>query len=96
VISTVNGGDLTAEGIGRFDIRNVNGGIRMTGITGSGSVHTVNGPVTVHFARNPTEQCDFKTVNGGIDAGSLERAMQQKRCIRIIFCHQRFWKWHNS
>jgi hypothetical protein len=68
VISTVNGGDLTAEGIGRFDIRNVNGGIGMTGITGSGSVHTVNGPVTVHFARNPTEQCDFKTVNGGIDA----------------------------
>jgi hypothetical protein len=67
VASTVNGGDLTVDGGGDFEVSNVNGGIRMTALTGSGEAHTVNGPIAVHFARNPRERCDFKTVNGGID-----------------------------
>jgi hypothetical protein len=54
VISTVNNGDVQVDGAdGPFDIKNVNGGISMTGIANSGAAHTVNGPVSVHFARNP-------------------------------------------
>jgi hypothetical protein len=68
VISTVNNGDVQVNGAdGPFDIKNVNGGISMTGISNSGDAHTVNGPVAVHFARNPPSASSFKSINGAID-----------------------------
>lgn len=39
----------------------------MTGIGGSGNVHTVNGPITVRFAKNPSRPSSFKSVNGELD-----------------------------
>ena len=54
-LKTVNHSHITVEGTsGDFKISNVNGGIEMQEVEGSGSVHTVNGPVKVTFARNPT------------------------------------------
>jgi hypothetical protein len=65
----VNKGHVKVEGTsGDFKINNVNGGIEMYDIEGQGSIHTVNGPVKVTFARNPTGPVSFKSVNGTIEA----------------------------
>ena len=67
-LCTINGGDLSVQGTrGDFDIDNVNGNIEMRDVAGSGSAHTVNGPVTVTFTANPTQKSSFKTVNGNVD-----------------------------
>jgi hypothetical protein len=68
LLGTVNGGDVRVENTtGDFDIGDVNGGIEMREVAGSGPVHTVNGKISVLFARNPAKNCSFKTVNGGIE-----------------------------
>lgn len=68
VVSTVNNGDLHLNGTGGdFDAGNINGAIYMSAISGSGDVHTVNGPISVHFARNPSGPCSFKSINGQLD-----------------------------
>jgi hypothetical protein len=68
VVSTVNHGDVHVDGMtGDFDVSDVNGGIVMTKISGSGDVHTVNGPVRVEFAKNPAGASSFKSVNGALD-----------------------------
>jgi len=62
------GGDVRVESTtGDFDVANVNGGIEMREVAGSGPVHTVNGKISVLFARNPAKNCSFKTVNGSIE-----------------------------
>jgi DUF4097 and DUF4098 domain-containing protein YvlB len=67
-LRTVNHAKITVQGTsGDFAISNVNGGIEMSDIQGSGSVHTVNGPVKVTFARNPSGPTSFKSVNGTLD-----------------------------
>jgi hypothetical protein len=67
-LGTVNNGDVRVENTtGDFDISNVNRGIDMTEVSGSGRVHTVNGPIKVLFARNPSSACSFGTVNGSIE-----------------------------
>jgi len=71
-VSTVNRGDIRIENVsGNFDVSNVNRGIEMAGITGSGRVHTVNGGIKVLFTKNPTEACSFGTVNGSIETTFL-------------------------
>jgi hypothetical protein len=68
IISTVNAGDVSLDGTtGDFEVSNVNGGIRMTHISGSGDARTVNGPVSVEFSRNPAGPSRFKTINGEVD-----------------------------
>ena len=67
-LKTVNKSHILVEGTsGEFRISNVNGGIVMRDVEGQGSVHTVNGPVKVTFARNPTGATSFKSVNGTLD-----------------------------
>ena len=45
-LGTVNGGDIRVENTtGDFDVGNVNGGIEMREVAGSGLVHTVNGKI---------------------------------------------------
>jgi DUF4097 and DUF4098 domain-containing protein YvlB len=48
-------------------VGNVNGGIHLSSIGGSGDAHTVNGPILVQFAKNPTAACSFKSINGHVD-----------------------------
>jgi DUF4097 and DUF4098 domain-containing protein YvlB len=67
-LGTVNGGDVRVENTtGDFDVANVNGGIELREVAGSGPVHTVNGRISVLFSSNPAKNCSFKTVNGGIE-----------------------------
>jgi hypothetical protein len=67
-LRTVNDSHILVSGTsGEFRIRNVNGGIEMREVEGSGTVSTVNGPVKVTFAKNPTGATSFKSVNGTLD-----------------------------
>jgi hypothetical protein len=67
-IATVNDGDVTVEGVnGAFELRNVNGAVRLVGAAGSGTINTVNGDVDATFARVPAEPSSFRTVNGELD-----------------------------
>ncbi|MCJ7681790.1 MAG: hypothetical protein MUP70_13760, partial [Candidatus Aminicenantes bacterium] len=67
-IKTVTEGDVSVQNVeGDFEVRNVNGKILIDGIAGSGSAHTVNGGVTVHFDSNPKNDCSFKTINGDLE-----------------------------
>ncbi len=67
-LATVNGGDVVVEGVrGNFDVRNVNGAVRLTGVRGAGRISTVNGAVSAVFERAPPAATSFKTVNGKID-----------------------------
>jgi hypothetical protein len=67
-LRTVNGGDVTVREVrGRFSVHNVNGGIEMLGMAGSGEAQTVNGEVKVAFRENPREDSSFESVNGDID-----------------------------
>jgi hypothetical protein len=81
-LGTVNKGDVRVENTtGDFDISNVNRGIEMTEVAGSGHVHTVNGPIHVLFAKNPSSACSFGTVNGSIETefrGSLNADVRVK------------------
>ena len=64
----MNKGDVIVENVnGTFEVGNVNGGIDMTGIAGSGLASTVNGRVEVQFKKNPESRCGFKTINGSIE-----------------------------
>jgi hypothetical protein len=68
VLKTVNHGDiLVKKTTGDFEIHGINGGIEMEEVAGSGSVRTINGPVKVTFAKNPTGECRFYTLNGKLD-----------------------------
>ncbi|NQT25370.1 hypothetical protein HQ585_08445 [candidate division KSB1 bacterium] len=66
-VRTVNGSDITVHDIrGDYDVHNVNGGIEMAGIAGSGDAITVNGPVSCQFDENPEDDCEFRSINGDI------------------------------
>ncbi len=65
---TVNRGQIRVQDVaGDFDIHNVNGGIELRGMSGSGRARTVNGRVVAAFAANPTRDTGFETVNGDVD-----------------------------
>lgn len=69
-VSTVTDGDVEVRGVeGTFDIRNVNGKVRVIDAAAAGDARTVNGGVTVVFRREPGGACLFKTVNGDVEVG---------------------------
>jgi hypothetical protein len=57
-LSTVNDGEIY--------VRNINGGIEMEGIGGSGEVYALNHDVTVDFVKNPTRASRFGSLNGDL------------------------------
>lgn len=70
VVSTVTDGDVEIRGVeGAFDVRNVNGRVRILDAAAAGDARTVNGGVTVVFRREPGGACHFKTVNGDVEVG---------------------------
>jgi hypothetical protein len=72
-LKTVNHGAVSVKNVdGSFHIENVNGGITMGGISGSGSFSTVNGDIKVEFAKNPDSNSSFQTINGRLDARFAE------------------------
>jgi DUF4097 and DUF4098 domain-containing protein YvlB len=52
---------------GNFSVHNVNGGIDMQNMAGSGVAKTVNGGVKITFRENPREKSEFSTINGNVD-----------------------------
>jgi hypothetical protein len=67
-LCTVNGGAVHVVGtVGDFEIDNVNGGITLSGMRGSGRAETVNGAVSAEFAENPKAASSYKSVNGDLD-----------------------------
>ncbi len=68
IAKTVNGGDVSASGLGgHYELANVNGGVTLAEMSGAGSASTVNGAIHAAFSRNPGEGCTFRTINGEID-----------------------------
>jgi DUF4097 and DUF4098 domain-containing protein YvlB len=67
-LRSVNGEIKTQGTRGKFNVHGVNGAVSMTGVAGSGKLDTVNGKTTIAFSESPKEPCDFKTVNGAIEA----------------------------
>jgi len=67
-LRTVNEGEIRVRDIrGKYSVHNVNGGIEMLAMAGSGKATTVNGEVKVTFRENPREDSAFESVNGDID-----------------------------
>jgi len=66
-LKTVLHGDIyLAKTSGDYIINNVNGGIKMEQMQGSGDVYAVNGNVEVDFSRNPRNDCRFGSLNGTV------------------------------
>lgn len=66
-LSNVNRGDIKIEGTtGDFEVTNVNGGIEMLDVAGSGRAGTINKDVRIVFRANPAGPSSFKTINGDV------------------------------
>jgi hypothetical protein len=67
-LRTINHGAITVRNVsGDYDIENINGGIEMAEIGGSGRAYALNGAVTVRFNRNPQGPSYYGSLNGDVD-----------------------------
>jgi len=67
-LRTVNRGNIRVENIaGTFDVENVNGGLELLEVSGSGHAYALNRPVKVLFSGNPAAASDFGSLNGDVD-----------------------------
>lgn len=68
-VSTVNNGEVHVENTkGDYvEANNVNGGIRLTNITGKTKVNCVNGDVDISYAQNPKVASKYYALNGDIN-----------------------------
>jgi hypothetical protein len=67
-LKTVDGRAVRVRDVsGMFSVSNVNGGITMDEIKGSGTARTVNGQIHVTFRENPRNDSQFASVNGSVD-----------------------------
>jgi hypothetical protein len=67
-LKTVNDGEISVEDVrGDYEVNNINGGITMLGLAGSGKVYAVNGEVKLDFVSNPKSDCYFGSLNGDVD-----------------------------
>jgi len=67
-LRTVNRGNIRVEKTaGTFDIENINGGLELVEVSGSGHAYALNRPVNVLFSRNPAAASDFGSLNGDVD-----------------------------
>ncbi len=69
VLRTVNGGEVTVEGVnGRIEVNNVNGGIRLTDVGGGVIANTVNGRLVATLRQVPANTpMSFTSFNGSVD-----------------------------
>ncbi len=68
-IRNVNSGEVSVEGIaGGYDVENINGGITMRDVAGSGRAYALNGGLHVTFRDNPRESSYFGSLNGVVEA----------------------------
>jgi len=68
ILRTIQGRSVRVRDVtGTFPISNVNGGVTMDDVAGSGTARTINGPIKVSFQENPRGDSRFASVNGGVD-----------------------------
>jgi DUF4097 and DUF4098 domain-containing protein YvlB len=66
-LKTINDGDIYVEGVkGNFDVNNINGGIEMKEISGSGKAYALNKDLEVVYNKNPESDCYFGSLNGDV------------------------------
>ena len=66
-LHTINGGDILVDGVsGDFDVHIINGPVRMSRVSGSGKVYSLNGGVDLVFSKNPEDSCRFGSLNGKV------------------------------
>jgi hypothetical protein len=66
-LKTINDGQIKVrDGTGDYEVKNINGGIEMTGAAGSGKVYALNGAVKVTFRENPRAASSFGSLNGEV------------------------------
>ncbi|MBZ5538710.1 MAG: hypothetical protein LAO31_22410 [Acidobacteriia bacterium] len=67
-LRTVNHGEIAIDNAeGKYDVENVNGGVKMKEVAGSGRVYALNGGVNVLFSRNPSAESYFGSLNGNVE-----------------------------
>jgi DUF4097 and DUF4098 domain-containing protein YvlB len=68
-LSTVNGGEITVEGVeGELDVKNTNGSVKLTRVGGAVVANTSNGAVTAVLDRvTPGRPMSFSSLNGNVD-----------------------------
>jgi len=67
-LRTVNHGNIRLENTaGAFDVENVNGGVDLVEVAGSGHAYALNRPLKVLFSRNPAGASDFGSLNGDVE-----------------------------
>lgn len=66
----VNHGNIRVENTsGAFDVENINGGVELVEVSGSGHAYALNRPLSVLFSRNPAGASDFGSLNGDVEVG---------------------------
>jgi hypothetical protein len=67
-LRTVNHGNIRLENTaGAFDVENINGGLDLVEVGGSGHAYALNRPLKVLFSRNPAGASDFGSLNGDVE-----------------------------
>jgi len=66
-LKTINGGQISVDNVaGDYKVKNINGGVEMNEVSGSGRIYALNGRVTVLFRQNPREASSFGSLNGEV------------------------------
>jgi len=66
-LKTINDGEITvADLAGDYKVNNINGGVEMQELSGSGKIYALNGKVTVSFRENPRGKSSFGSLNGEV------------------------------
>lgn len=72
LVRTVNDGEIRIEKVtGDYDVENVNGGVEMSEVSGSGRGYALNGKVRVNFSGNPRSDSYFGSLNGNVEVAFL-------------------------
>lgn len=67
-LRTVTDGEIDVVGVeGSFQLRNVNGGVRLLESAGAGTLKTVNGGIVASFLIAPRDEIEAHTINGDIE-----------------------------
>lgn len=72
-LETINNGDIYVENVGgNFDVNNINGGVEMREVSGSGKAYALNEDLEVVYSKNPTSDCYFGSLNGDVKVTFLD------------------------
>lgn len=66
-LATINNGEISVDSVaGDFEVNNVNGGVALQHMSGSGSAYALNGDITVVFLSSPQKDSYVGSLNGEV------------------------------